>query len=52
MRDFPVYDAMKQLLPQNCFIGINDPLPGLVNDKIPHPRASGQGGPLGTTVKL
>jgi len=42
IRDFPQFDKLKYLVPQNCFCGLEDIVPGLVNEKFPNPRqASG-----------
>jgi hypothetical protein len=43
MRDFPAFDKIKQLLPQNTFCGSNDVVPGLVNECLPNPRGGAQG---------
>ena len=37
-RDFPTFDKMKMLIPQNCFCGLGDIIPGLVNEALPSPR--------------
>jgi hypothetical protein len=39
------------LIPQNCFSGLEDIIPGLVNDKIPNPR-SGAGNNLARAIDI
>lgn len=38
MRDYPLYDKLKQLIPQNCFCGTAEIIPGLNNDYMPIPK--------------
>ena len=39
---FMPYEAMNQLVPQNCIVNLNDVVPGLFTDdsKLPKPRES------------
>lgn len=42
MRDFSAFDKVKVLIPQNCFCGFEDTIPGLASEKLPNPRTLGQ----------
>jgi hypothetical protein len=41
LRDFPQFDRVKALVSQNCFVGMEDIIPGLANEVLPNPRAGG-----------
>ena len=41
MRDFPVFDKIKGLIPQNAFCSQSDFVPGLKQEKFPDPKSGG-----------
>jgi hypothetical protein len=50
MRDFPIYDKLRAIIPQNCFLGLSDLIPGLVGEFIPNPKTLPQG-KIGSNVQ-
>jgi hypothetical protein len=39
-RDYPNFSAINELIPQNCFVGLHEMIPGLENNFYPAPRKS------------